>query len=252
MRVITKISVGKNKTTIVKEIVGTNRTEEEKRFIYTDREVNVKKKILHNVEKIILYTLLLLLAVHLIRQDALQSFGGGVGSYYFIDEVQTFLLIISSIISLKYSLSDRHEGFQSIFNILFGISSYLLLLEQGILFKEEADYVLCFFIGLGIICFTGLRSYKHRKSHWSDFQVYCKTQSYALACFALILTLLLPNLFNDEVFTQVQVNDVCVSLSEKITLYMQLLGNLFLLIAIVEMVIKVKSRNLIEEIFKEQ
>ncbi|MDV6170152.1 hypothetical protein R1T16_17060 [Flavobacterium sp. DG1-102-2] len=250
MRVITKISVGKHKTTIVKEIVGTNRTEEEKRFIYTDREVNVKKSILHNAEKIFLYTLLLLLVVHLIRQDALQAFGvGTLSSYSIIDETQTVLLIVSSIISLKYSLSGRSDGFQSIFNILFGISCYLLLLEQGVWFREKTDYLLYYCIGIGIVSFTAIRCYKHRKSLWRDFKIYYKTQSYALVCFALILILLLPGLFSDDVFMQVQVNDVCISLSEKITLYMQLLGNVFLLFAIVEMALKVKKRSMADEIF---
>jgi len=251
MRIITKISVGKNKTTIVKEIVGTNRTEEEKRFIYTDREVNVKKNILHNAEKIVLYTLLLLLAVHLIRQDALQAFGvRSVSSYSLIDEMQTVILIIGSIVSLKYSLSGKADSLQSIFNVLFGISCYLLLLEQGVLFKDEMDYLLYFCIGFGIIVFTGLRCYKYRKTLWRDFRVYYKTQSYALVCFALILVLLLPSLFSDDVFMQVQVNDICISLSEKITLYMQLLGNVFLLIAIVEMALKVRKRNVVDDIFE--
>ena len=251
MRVITKISVSEQKTVIAKEIIGANTEGIEPKIIYTNREIDARKNVLQNAEKIILYALILLLGIHLVRQDALEAFTGvSASAYSFIDGMQTVLLIICSGISLRYTLSKRVYSYQSIFNILFGFSAYLLLLEQGIFFYDSSDYILCLFIGITILCFTGLQGYKYRHSLWSDFKVYYKTKSYAFASFTLFLVLLLPAMFNDEVFMQVQVNDVCISLSEKITLYLQLFGNIFLLIAIGEFALKVRQQNKIEAIFE--
>jgi len=251
MRIITKISVSEQKTVIAKEIIGANAEGIEPKIIYTNREIDARKNVLQNAEKIILYALILLLGIHLVRQDALEAFTGvSASAYSFIDGMQTVLLIICSGISLRCTLSKRTYSYQSIFNILFGFSAYLLLMEQGIFFYDSSDYVLCLFIGITILCFTGLQGYKYRHSLWSDFKVYYKTKSYAFASFTLFLVLLLPAMFNDEVFMQVQVNDVCISLSEKITLYMQLFGNIFLLIAIGEFALKVRQQNKIEAIFE--
>lgn len=251
MRIITKISVSEQKTVIAKEILGANTEGLEPKIIYTNREVDARKSLLQNAEQIILYTLILLFGIHLVRQDALEAFTGtSASAYSFIDGMQTVLLMLCSGIALRFTLSKRAYSYQSIFNILFGISACLLLLEQGIMFSESSDYILCLFAGIAIIGFTGLQGYKYRHSLWSDFKVYYKTKSYAFASFTLFLVLLLPAVFNDEVFMQVQVNDVCISLSEKITLYMQLFGNIFLLIAIGEFALKVRQQNKIEAIFE--
>lgn len=251
MRVITKISVSEQKTVIAKEIIGANTYGVEPKIIYTNRKTDARKSMLQNAEQLFLYVLILLLGIHLVRQDALEAFTGtSASTYSFIDGMQTVLLMICSGISLRFTLSKRVYSYQSIFNILFCISASLLLLEQGVLFSESYDYILCLFAGIAILSFTGLQGYKYRNSLWSDFKVYYKTKSYAFASFTLFLVVLLPAMFNDEVFMQVQVNDVCISLSEKITLYMQLFGNIFLLIAIAEFAFKVRKQNKIEAIFE--
>lgn len=249
MRITTKISTRKGKTVISRKLEMPSSGKDEKGIMLTSHEVSARKSILLNIEKIVMYVLILLLAVHLIRQDALQAFTGTASAYSLIDDMQTVVLILCSFVALYYTLSTKVGSFQSIFNVLFGISAYLLLLEQGIFFSEEYDYVICILAIIGIMFFTVLQGYKYRTTMPADFQMYFKTQSCVYAFFALLASLVLPYLFNDDAFVQVQINDVCISLGDKITLYLQLLGNVLLMFAIAELVIKVRKLTIIDDIF---
>lgn len=249
MRITTKISTNKGKTVISRKLEMPSSGKDEKNIMLTSHEISPKKSILQNIEKIVMYVLILLLAVHLIRQDALEAFAGTASTYSLVDDMQTVLLIFCSIVALYYSLSAKVGGFQSIFNVLFGIASFLLLLEQGTFFSEEYDYVICILAIVGILFFTGLQGYRYRKTMPEDFQMYFKTQSCIYTFLALLASLVLPYLFNDDAFVQVQINDVCISLGDKITLYLQLLGNVLLMFAIAELAIKVRRLSIIDDIF---
>ena len=249
MKVTTKISVDEKETTITRKIVLPSKTGARQKTLYSYREENGNKNILLNVEKAILYVALLLLVLHLIRQDALQSFSGIESTYLFIDEVQTLLLLFSSSIGLVFSLSKREDSYQSVFDVLFSISAYVLLLEQGISFTSSYDSGIAISTGAALFGFTGLRLY-NRESLAEDFQMYAKSKSYVLAAIAILLIFFLPFVFSGENFMQVEINSVCISFADKMTMYMQLLGNVLLLFAIIELAVKVTRTNKIDDIFE--
>lgn len=249
MKVTTKISVDEKETTITRKIVLPSKTGARQKVLYSYREENGRKNILLNVEKAILYVALLLLVLHLIRQDALQSFSGTESTYLFIDEVQTLLLVMSCTIGLVFSLSTREDSYQSIFDVLFSISAYVLLLEQGISFTSSYDSGIAISTGVALFGFTGLGLY-NRESLAEDFQMYSKTKSYVLAAIAILLIFFLPFVFSGEIFTQVEINSVCISFADKMTMYMQLLGNVLLLFSIIELAVKVRRTNKIDDIFE--
>lgn len=249
MKVTTKISVDEKETTITRKIVLPSKIGAQQKVLYSYREDNGSKNILLNVEKGILYVALLLLVLHLIRQDALQSFSGTTSTYLFIDEVQTLLLVLSCSIALIFSLSKREDSYQSIFDVLFSISAYILLLEQGISFTSVYDSGIAISTGVALFGLTGLRLY-NKESLAEDVQMYAKTKSYVLAAIAILLMFFLPFVFSGEIFTQVEINSVCISFADKMTMYMQLLGNVLLLFSIIELAVKVSRTNKIDDIFE--
>jgi len=251
MRVITKISVGTEKTVTATEVITKTKAGAKQKIFYSNRVVDTRKQAIQSIEKAVFYALLLFMAVFFIKEDAVQAFSGKTtNAHLLIDGLQTVLLVLCSVVAFAYSFSKRSDSYQSIFALLFGLGAYALLIEQGTLFISTSHYVLWCVMAAVIVLFTGMQLYRNRHFLVHDFEMYFKTKSYPVAWLAVLSIIFLPYMFNDEVFMKSHLNEMPASFGEMLTEYVQTFGYVFFLIAITELVIKVKQQNKIEDIFK--
>ncbi|TRW25130.1 hypothetical protein FMM05_07410 [Flavobacterium zepuense] len=247
-RVITKVSVSKDKTVVTKETITATKAGAKEKTTYSDRLIDTRKQAVQNIEKAIFYMLLIFMAIYFIKEDAVLAFSGQAASgHSLIDAMQSIVLIICCLAALRYSLSKRADSFQSIFALLFCVSAYVLLVEQGTYFVSDFDYTIWSAIATGIISFTLLQLYRNRLFLAHDFEMYFKTKSYGVACFAILTIVLLPYFFNDDVFMHSHLNEMPGSFGEMLIEYVQTFGYVFLLIAITELVVKIKQKDTLDE-----
>jgi len=248
IRVITKVSVSKDKTVVTKETITATKAGAKEKITYSDRLIDTRKQAIQNIEKAVFYLLLMFMAAYFIKEDAVLAFSGQAATgHSLIDILQSIVLIICCGAAFKYSLSKRADTFQSIFTLLFCVSAYVLLIEHGTYFVSDFDQTIWSAIATGILSFTLLQLYRNRLFLSHDFEMYFKTKSYGVACIAIVTIVLLPYFFNDDVFMHSHLNEIPGSFGEMLIEYVQTFGYVFLLIAITELVVKVRQCDTTDE-----
>jgi hypothetical protein len=164
--------------------------------------------------------------------------------YSYVEYAQSFLLLLSGLISFKFYISKQNPVYKNIFLLIFGLSAITLIREQDIYFEE--------FIGKGIwpipvfiiICIIGYKAFSAGKQIWDELALYVKTKSYAFFCFGTLTIFVFSRLFGRTKFWEAIMEDKYFrSVKNAAEECVELYGYLFFFISVIELVIENAKKN---------
>jgi hypothetical protein len=162
----------------------------------------------------------------------------------YVEYAQTFLLLLVTVISLKYYFSKNSHGYKHILLLFAGLSSMALIREQDVYFEKFIGHGIWPLPVLAIICVVGYKVFKSRKEVWTEIALYVKTKSYAFFTFATLTIFIFSRLFGRTKFWEATMGDryfrIVKNVAEET---LELYGYLFFVIAVIELLILVKEEK---------
>ena len=193
----------------------------------------------------LIYACLVYLTAEAIKWSvAIEKGDAKVSEYSFTEYAQSFLLLLSALISLKFYFSKSSQAYKNILMLLAGLSTVAFIREQDIYFEQVLGHGVWPIPVVVIILIVAYKAFKSRSELWTEVTLYVKTKSYAFFTFGTLTIFIFSRLFGRTKFWEAAMGDryfrsVKNIAEESLELY----GYLFFLLAIVELALLVKEEK---------
>lgn len=158
--------------------------------------------------------------------------------YSFVEYLQSFLLLLSGVVSFRFYLSKKQYPHRHIFMLIAALCAMAFIREQDIHFETlfgDGTWPIPVFLIIAVVAY---KMFKARRVLSDEIVSYTKTKSYAFFSFATITIFVFSRLFGRTVFWQaVMEGQYFRSVKNVAEESLELYGYLFLFFAVIELVI---------------
>ena len=202
-------------------------------------EVSSKSIVLREIARYIVYGALVFLTAEFMKWNAsLDHPEAKFSEYSYVEYAQSFLLLLTSLISLRFYISKHSHTYMNIFLLLSGLSAMALIREQDIYFDNLLGRGMWPIPVYAIVLVVGYKAFKARKEILSELALYVKSKSYAFFTFATLTIFAFSRLFGRTKFWEAIMEDKYFrSVKNAAEECLELYGYLFLLFAVIELII---------------